>query len=210
MKKLNLLTSLFSLSLISSLMARPVFAANAGDASEVNMKIYKMWVSPNTDCSEAVLVFDESNPSSVNMVSNPTLGSATVANGTYPCIAIKMSDLITGKPNYTSDGGNCTPSTNISIDVFRVDNSATSTCPDGTVITGTGTSGAGAQDNPCLFMSTTGNTSNTGWIASSPFPLSGAFVVSSDRVGTFVADFTGQILDEGTSCGIDPPAFGFR
>lgn len=186
-------------------------ASNSGDASEVNMKLYKVWVSPHEDCSEARLVYSNSSPTTQNMINNPTLGTGSVADGRYPCVVLKMSDLITGKPNYTSTGGMCTPSTNISIDVFRSDNgSGNSVCPDGTIIPGTGTNSAGIEDGPCLYMSTSGSDTNTGWVASSPFPLSGALVVAGDRNGTFVADFRGKILDEGTQCGIDPPVFGFR
>jgi len=187
-----------------------VLAANTGDASEVNMKIYKLWVSPNTDCSDATMVFQDASPVAQNMITNPTFGNATLPNGTYPCIVLKMSDLITGKPAYTSTAGNCTPSTNISIDVFRADNNDTSTCPDGSVVTGTGTNASGAEDGPCLFMATTGSNSNVGWRANSPFPLTAPLVVNGNLTGTFVSDFRGKIQDAHGACGIEPPVFGFQ
>lgn len=199
-----------------ALMAAAMVAASAGvaqaldvgDASAVNMKIYKMWVSPNTDCSDATLVYSEANPSYQNMIDNPTLGTGAIANGTYPCIAIKMSDVITGRPNYTSTSGNCTPTTDIVIDVFR--SPSASTCPDDTTASGSGSDAVPAQDSPCLFMSTAGSDSNEGWRADSPFPLNGAFVVSGAVAGTFVADFRGKIEDAFGECGIQPPVFGFR
>lgn len=206
MRSLGLLVSIFFAIESSHL----VLAANVGDASEVNIKIFKVWVSPNTDCSEATLVVSNDAPTAQNMIDNPTLGHGSVPNGTYPCVVLKMSDLITGKPSYTSDSAHCTPSTNISIDVFRSDNSDPSTCPDGTSITGTGTNSSGAEDDPCLYMSTAGSDSNEGWRPSSPFPLNGAFVVNGDLTGTFVADFRGKIEDAGGECGIQPPVFGFR
>lgn len=184
------------------------WGSDAGDPSAVNMKIYKTWVSANTDCSEATLIYSESNPSYQNMVDNPTLGTATVPNGTYPCVVIKMSDVITGTPNYTSTSGHCTPSTAIQIDVFRSPD--TSTCPDSTNVNGSGSDASPIEDGPCLYMSTVGNNSNVGWLPNSPFPLTTPFVVTSATNGTFVADFSGKILDQGGECGIDPPVFGFR
>jgi hypothetical protein len=186
-------------------------AANTGDASQVNMKLYKVWVSRHADCTDATLVYSENSPTVQNMINNPTLGTGSVSDGTYPCVVLKMSDLIIGKPSYTSDSGHCTPSTSISIDVFRADNgSGNSTCPDGTSVPGTGTNSAGIEDRPCLYMSTSGSDLNTGWVPTSPFPLSGALVVAGDRTGTFVADFRGKIEDAGGECGIQPPVFGFR
>lgn len=194
--------------MLAALPARLVSAADTGDASAVNMKIYKMWVSPNTSCTNAVLVYDNASPSSQNMVSNPTLGTGSIASGTYPCVVFKMSDVVTGTPAYNSTSGHCTTSTNISIDVFRSGDS--STCPDGTGATGSGTNSSPVDDSPCLYMSTSGNASNSAWTPSSPFPLTSAFVVSGDTAGTFVADFRGKVVDDGSTCGINPPVFGFR
>jgi hypothetical protein len=182
------------------------FAVDVGDASEVNIKIFKMWVSPNTDCTDARLVYNNASATYQNMVDNPTFGTGSIPNGTYPCVVLKMSDLINGKPNYNSTSGHCLTNTTVNLDVFRADNDSSSTCPDGTQISGR----TDAEDDPCLYMSTSGSDSNVGWLPTSPFPLVGALRVSGDFVGTFVSDFRGKIEDAGGECGIQPPVFGFR
>ncbi|MFN0118449.1 MAG: hypothetical protein ACKVQC_09195 [Elusimicrobiota bacterium] len=203
--------SLF-MGLILGLTSTQSFAANSGDASEVNMKIYKMWVSPNSNCSGMSLVYTDDNPTPQNMMASPTLGTGTVAPGTYNCIAFKMSEIITAKPSYNSDHGHCTTGSNLTVDVFR--NPSTSACPDGTSITGT--SSLVTEDKPCLFLSVTGTTNNSvePWNAASPFLLNNPFVVTGDTAGTFVADFRGKISDTGAGiggeCEVEPPVFSFR
>src|SRR6185436_3734976 len=127
-----------------------------GDPSEVNIKLYKLWVGEKADCSDMVEVYSNDNPSYRDMMQGPTFGAVTIPNGTYRCIALKLNDQIHGKSNY--DSANCDIGQNVDLDIFRAPD--VSTCPDGSTVN----AGApGSEDRPCVYFSTTGAAINGPW-----------------------------------------------
>src|SRR5687767_10622654 len=104
MKRKNL-TSYFVLVTAALLVAHTPIRA-AVSPSEVNIKIYELWISPNADCSGLTRVYNEPDASAQNMVNGPTFANVNVANGTYHCVAWRMSDIISYRPA-ANDGNDC-------------------------------------------------------------------------------------------------------
>src|SRR4051812_23271756 len=92
------------LALIGFLVA-PIAQATTNPTSVVT-KVFEVKLSVHPDCSSAVTIFKSNNPTPMNFIDNPTLGSGAAPNGTYHCVAIHMSDLITVTPQ-GDDGANC-------------------------------------------------------------------------------------------------------
>lgn len=182
-------------------------AANIGSPQEVNLKIFDFWVSPNADCTDMVRVYDNPSADYQNMVTGPVFGSLVVPNGTYNCVAWKMSDVITLKPDFTSDGGHCVQGTTYTRDLFRMGDS--SMTPGGATINAT--TSLVTPDNMYIYVSVDGNnTSNSGTTPSSPGKLNQPYVVGGDNNATLVVDFTNGIEDTGGSCSPEGVSFGFR
>lgn len=198
-------SSLLALAVLTAGMPRGSFAANVGNPSYVGIKVYEARASANTNCSNSIRIFADSSPSYKDMAGTPTFGNGTVPNGTYPCLAIKMSDRIEARPAFTSDAGNCTPSTLVVLDVARGDLTQDPVTGVQTATTN------GGEDIVWLYISTTGSDNvNAPWTPATPFRLQNPFVVSNDKVGTFVTDFAGKVRDQFGSCDCDAPTFSFR
>ena len=52
-----------------------------------------------------------------NYADNPSLGSGTIANGTYNCLAVKIWDNVTFRPATTSTSGACDSNTDYTTDI---------------------------------------------------------------------------------------------
>lgn len=196
------------------------------DPSSVKISIYAVAVSTSADCSNPTVVIDNgSTPVEVNFTSTPSLGAATVTAGTYPCVILKMSDVIKFTPAASS--GSCNSTVEYTIDVCRSGagtytpfNISGTSATYGTAGTAcTGTSGSPIDTQVPLFLSTQSTNTGGGGSAfdrpatagTNGFNLSGAFTVSSSgSSGTFVVNFNGKIDGSGGSCDLNPPVFGFR
>jgi len=203
--------SLFSLAVLSSgIVINTVSCWAATDPSEVNIKIYELWVSTNSDCTNMTRIYNEANPSYQNMVNGPTFGQASVPNGTYNCVAWKMSDILSYRPA-ANEGNDCVQGTLYTRDLFRADSTEPSICPDGATINGTGTMANQIEDKMCIYVSVGGsNDPDAGMEPSNPFTLTNAFVVNGDVNGTMVTDFRGKVIDAGNECDCEAPDFSFR
>lgn len=182
----------------------------AVDPSEMKIKIYKFAVSANTDCSDPITIYEDDAPEFSQMLDNPTIGSGSLDDGSYPCVMMEVSDVMKFTP--TSDDGSCMADTEYTLDVCREDEDSTSTLIDGTVTTCTGTSEGPTigEDRVAVYMSTSGDDSNTAFVPSSPLPLTSAFTVSGSVTATFVVDGSGQVDGTFENCDMQPPSFGFR
>lgn len=181
------------------------------DPSEMNLKIYKFAVSENADCSSPITVYENSNPTSTNFLGNPTIGTGSVADGTYPCIIFEVSDNFTFKP--ATSEGNCVAGTAYTLDICRPDSGVTSTLVDGTVTTCTGSSEpprVAGDDRIAIYMSTGGTTDAEAFSPGSPITLGSAFTVSGNAVATFVVNGTGAVESQADSCDMGAPAFSFQ
>ncbi|PIS10077.1 MAG: hypothetical protein COT73_11280 [Bdellovibrio sp. CG10_big_fil_rev_8_21_14_0_10_47_8] len=192
------------------LMSNNVFAA---DPQYLKIKVYKMAVSTSPLCTNLVTIIDNgSSPTYTDVLVNPTLGSGSVADGTYPCVVIEFSDTLQFASDTTT--GSCTASTNVSMSVCQ--NSETSTLIDGSTTTCTA-----GDDRVAMYLSTA-STATTGTGGHSAFQaptsvgdatkgflLSTALTVSGSAAGKFVVNGTGKIDGTGGSCDMQPPAFSF-
>jgi hypothetical protein len=183
--------------------ARGAQAANVGDPSYVGLKVYEMRVSANSDCSNSIRVFSNASPSYQDFTQTPDVGAGAVPNGTYPCVMLKMSDQLNVTPGFNSDGGNCLTTSPFTLDIARGD-------PTQDPVTGTQTATAVGEDIVWLYLSTTGGDADAPWIPSNALRLVSPFVVTAERTGTFVTNFAGQVVDNGSMCDCNPPEFTFR
>ncbi len=72
-----------------------VSATLGGSPSVLEISVYGLWISANEDCSDPVEVENDATATVHDLVSGPTLFSGSPTSGTYPCIIIKMDDVIT-------------------------------------------------------------------------------------------------------------------
>ncbi|NCN95692.1 MAG: hypothetical protein GW917_03125, partial [Bdellovibrionales bacterium] len=126
-------------------------AANLGlSPSALKLKVYKFAVSTNPLCTNLVTVVDNgSTPLEVDFSGSVNLGSGSLADGTYPCVVIEMSDKIKYTSASTSTAGNCVSGTEYTLDVCS---SGTSTLVDGTTVT------CSAADNKVALHISTAST----------------------------------------------------
>ena len=162
--------------------------------------------------------FSNTTPTEVDFLAAPTLGTGNPPDGTYECVIIKMADLIKFTPS--ASAGLCTAGTQYVSDVCRVDNSGMTQSPDGVGAPTMcrGTDAAPVADPVYLYLTTNpgqakgGDTFMPPTSASSMngIKLTAPLVVAGKAVSKFVVDATGKVGDDGTSCGMEPPVFGFK
>lgn len=210
---------------------------NAGDiglsARVLSLKVYKMAVSTSALCTDLITVLDNGNsPVSYDFLANPSLGDGVLANGTYNCVVIEFSDVLSFTPSTTSTSGSCDASTPRNLDICRSDNAGSSKLIDGSTTTCTGTNGvntsvygtAGA-DRVAMYLSTGvtvgGNDAFNPPLAlgvnTHGFNLVSPLVITGTSSGKFVVNPTGKVCDSehstcgglGGTCGMDPPVFSF-
>lgn len=112
MKKLLPIACLF-LSMNSYALVNP---------TELKIKVYQVAVSLSSDCSDPQTIFISTAGVETDFLSSPSLGSGSIANGTYNCVMITMEDGISFKPA-ANDGGSCVANTEYSIDLCRINGS---------------------------------------------------------------------------------------
>jgi hypothetical protein len=76
-----------------------------------------VWLSPNTDCSAAVPL-PGTGGGPLDLVTSPTMWAGTATAGTYDCLVIAMSDIISFVSPVTS--GPCTAGVPTQHDIYRV------------------------------------------------------------------------------------------
>ena len=192
--------------------------AMALDASSLKLQVYSVMLSTSPLCSSPVTVFASPNATEVDFLSNPTLGSGNPADATYQCVIIKMSDLIKFTPSASS--GLCVAGTQYTADVCRSDNGGTTQAPDavGAPNACSGTDGAPVADTVYLYLTTNatagtgGNTfmQPTGAGSSNGLNLTSPLVIAGNARSKFIVNATGKVGDDGVSCGMNPPVFGFQ
>ncbi|MEO8524284.1 MAG: hypothetical protein ABI460_06165 [Caldimonas sp.] len=192
--------------------------AMALDASSLKLQVYSVMLSTSPLCTNPYTVFSKETPTEVDFLQAPTLGSGNPPDGTYNCIIIKMSDIIKFTPSTSS--GLCMASTQYSSDVCRTDNSGMTQAPDavGAPTMCHGTDAAPVADPVYLYLTTNPGQAKGGDTFMQPtsssslngIKLTAPLVVAGTAKSKFVVDATGQVGDDGVSCGMNPPAFGFK
>jgi hypothetical protein len=177
------------------------------DPSYVKVKVYEIRLFQDANCSGGGLsIYSNAAPSYQDMANSPTLGSGAIPNGTYQCLAMKMSDQIHVSP--VSATGPCAVGSDYVQDVAHDD---TAIDPDGTqhVLGAPGT-----EDIVWLYVRIGGNNSNNGnqhsWQPTGGIPLTSPLVVSGNQSRTMVFDFSNRIGNDGGQCSIDAPTLSFR
>ncbi len=115
-------------------------------ASSVKVKVFEMRASVNSDCSGAVTIFKTDNPTPVDLMTNPLLGSGALTNGTYHCLMFHIDDILTVVPQTTD--GSCTAGTAYNLDIFTDQFQNLSATPEGVVIL----AHPGIEDDPWIYF----------------------------------------------------------
>jgi hypothetical protein len=204
-------------------------AVTTGNASAVNVTVYKVAISTNGDCSSPITVFSSAAGEVKDFATSPTLGSGSVPKGTYNCIMIEMNDILSVIP--ATSHGTCVAGTAIDTDVCE--NGIVSTNIDGTT-TACARSSTTA-DRATLYLSTDSLWTSedeglrtcrqdhsddpnycTNWNAPTAtnmnrgFKLAAALVVSADKTSNFIIDTVGKVQSDGAQCGLEAPLFTFE
>jgi hypothetical protein len=193
--------------------------AMALDASSLKLQVYSVLLSTSALCTSPVAVFSSATPTEVDFLNAPTLGSGNPPDGTYNCVIIKMSDLIKFTPS--TSAGLCSNTTQYTADVCRTDNGGMTQAPDGVgaPTACTGTDAAPVSDAVYLYLTTNasagaggGSTFMQPTSASSTngLHLTAPLVIAGTATSKFIVNATGKVGDDGVSCGMNPPVFGFQ
>jgi len=194
-------------------------SAWALDASSLKLQVYSVMLSTSPLCTSPVTVFSSTTPTEVDFLAAPTLGSGNPPDATYECVIIKMSDLIKFTPS--TSAGLCSASVQYTADVCRSDNGGTTQAPDaaGVPSTCTGTDAAPVSDAVYLYLTTNATAGSgggstflqpTGPSSTNGLNLTAPLVVAGTAKSKFIVNATGKVGDDGVSCGMNPPVFGFK
>ena len=198
-------------------ISRLVVAADSGLSPEyLKLKVYKFAVSKSEYCTDPIVVFEteEADATFEDFLTNPVLGSGTLDNGTYPCVMFEFSDVITYAADQNSDTGNCAAGEEISDEICTADWADLIKLIDGTP-----SSCVNGEQRVAIYLSTAStNPSDGGGSSFIPptadnanlgIPLSGGLTVAEGVIAKFVVDAAGLIQDDGGSCWMSRPNFGF-
>lgn len=178
-----------------------------GAPASMSITMYRLALSTSTDCTGAVEVQDYGAGGQVkDFTQSPTLFQAQVDPGTYPCVAINLSDVIGFSPDTTALG--CQVGTQYWMDIYRPDQNETWLDPAQQPITPSGTDSVPSNDRPWIYFATdTAAALGAGFSHGQVIPLGNPLV--SPSTVTFVWDAAGAVGDEGGQCGMNPgrPSF---
>lgn len=207
-----------ALILFSTAMASPDGGSSfpTTDASSLKLQVYSVMLSTSPLCTNPYTVFASDTAREVDFLVAPTLGSGNPPDATYQCVIIKMSDIIKFTPTTTL--GSCSAGTEYSADICRTDNGGTTQAPNGAPSACTGTDDAPHADPVYMYLTTNPSVGNGGGGLMPPtdanstngLPLSTPLVISGRARSKFVVNATGKVGSDGTRCGMNPPAFGFK
>jgi hypothetical protein len=175
--------------------------------SSILIKIYEMRVSHASDCSNSIVMFSNPNGVVQDFATNPSIGSGAIPNGSYQCIMVKLSNLITFTPATTE--GFCSAGVSTTRNVFQAGGNSISIDPNGNTINGIGTT-ADTTPNPFWAYFKVGGGSNDCKTPALACTLSSPINISGDRTGTLVVDFDQKIDGTQNPCDMQPPVFAFR
>lgn len=193
------------------LSSTTVMATPAGDlnlnAHSLKLKVYKMAVSTSANCTSPVTVIDNGSiPVETDVkATNPVFGSGNITDGTYPCVMIEMSDTIKYSGEL-STSGNCSPSSETSRDLCRLDNAGTSQLLDGSTFNCTN-----SEDVIVIYLSTNTVVSPSGNGFVPPVGagsqdgghLASALTVSGSAIGKLSVSTDGYLCDNDNDTGSD-------
>ena len=182
-------------------------AASMGDPSSFTLTFYRFYLAEDADCSSAELLADNGTGGVAHdLLTNPTLFTVTGDPGTYNCVVMRISDVLTFTS--ASSFGPCVSGTTYTTDVYRTGETNWRDV-DGAPIIGSGTDAAPVDNRPDVFFSTSPSAVIArGASSNQVVPLGTGAVIPGTN--TFVYDVSGAVADEGGSCRILPGAYEFR
>jgi hypothetical protein len=177
-----------------------------GDPAALVIGTYALYLGASADCSDLKLVQSNGASGSVeDLMASPLLFSASPQDGSYACMAMKMSDVIHVVP--TSSFGGCAAGHDYVNDIYRKDeNDWVDT--DYQLVEGHGDDVNPVDDGVTLFMTTDANAAIlTGINMHQAIPLGAPLKVPGQT--TFYWDAAGTVVDEDGACTIEPgrPSF---
>jgi hypothetical protein len=199
------------LTIVGSAFAPPSAMASAGmhtlqdpltgDPASLSIGVYALYISPNTDCSSPILVQDYGTTAVVkDFVGNPVLFTGSPEAGGYPCVAIKMSDVIHMVPATTF--ADCVAGMDYAGDIYR-DGETDWKDVDLNPIIGTGTDSIPQDDHVTIFMTRDTLAAMARGISTNQLiPLGSDLVVPGQS--TFYWNGQGSVVSEGGRCGVNP------
>lgn len=193
-----------------------------GSPTSFGITFYAIYISTNADCSNPIQVADfGADGRSFDLLTEPTLVEAEVAEGTYNCVIGESSDVMTFTVDETAvseHAGICETGTTYTYDIYRegeIDSDLWVDI-DGTNIAATGTPVSPGANRVTNF-STTGDPSLVRANGVAPDShqlgtLSTALVVPGQT--TFYIDASDQVSDWASDsvshCWLEQPLSGFR
>jgi hypothetical protein len=177
------------------------------NAHSLKLKVYKLAVSTSANCTSPVTVIDNgSSPQEVDVKApNPQFGSGRITDGTYPCVMLEISDTIKYS-GQASSSGNCSPSSETSRDLCRLDNGGSTQLLDGSTFTCTN-----SEDHVVLYLSTNtlSNASGNGFVppvgagSNDGGYLANALIVTGSAIGRLDVNTDGYLCDDDNDTGSD-------
>ena len=181
-----------------------------GDPSSISLGMYALYVSTNADCSVyATLVDNGTMVSYKDFATNPTLFVASPTDGTYNCVALRMSDVLRFKPATTF--GTCVAGAEYEQDIYRADSDSIPWKDiDLNDVVGTGSDSIPMDDNVTIVMTTdTAAAMARGFSKSQIVPLGSGLVVPGSSTFYWGAEGTVSTGD-GRPCGLEKGSPAFR
>ena len=181
-----------------------------GDPSSISLGMYALYVSSNANCSAYTTLVD--NGATVDykdFATNPTLFEASPTEGTYNCVALRMSDVIRFQTATTF--GTCVAATEYQQDIYRSDSDSIAWKDiDLNDVVGTGSDSIPVDDHVTIVMTTdTVAAMARGFSKSQIVPLGSGLVVPGSS--TFYWGAAGSVsTGDGRPCGLEKGTPAFR
>jgi hypothetical protein len=184
--------------------------ALTGDPSSISLGMYALYVSTNADCSNYTTLVDHGTAVDYkDFATNPTLFEASPTDGTYNCVALRMSDVIRFQPATTF--GTCVAGTEYQQDIYRSDSDDNPWKDmDLNDIIGTGSDSLPVDDHVTVIMTTdTAAAVARGFSMNQIVPLASGLVVPGSS--TFYWGAQGSVsTGDGRPCGLEKGTPAFR
>jgi hypothetical protein len=197
---------------VSARVVRPSFGYAATDSAgpkSMPIKLYALYLSKHANCSSPILVQNYGPDGEIrDFVANPVLFQAEPDAGTYPCMILRMSDVLTMTPNKTF--GPCDSTQTYVGDIYR-DGEADWIDQDANPIIGHGTddpSGA-VDDHVAIFFTNDSTAAIARGISRHQLVPLGSPLVAPGQ-STLYWDMSGAVQDEGGQCSILPRPLYFE
>ena len=194
-----------------------------GSPTQLSVKMYALYFTASNTCAAPFVEIGSfgATGQTFDMVSSPTVVSASPAAGTYSCFIIHMSDVMTFKPDATAQtthGTKCTQGTSYTFDIYR-DGETTWKTKDGNSLTGTGTKTSPAETSTVLSgatvngvsifatTATSGAALSVGASNNQMIPLTAAVTIPATGTTTLnlLVDFNNKVsTDSDPTCWMEP------